>query len=80
MFSKGYRPKSHDHHVVVVDFIKAVFSTKIPKEVQDSFDRGRKLRHEFMYDRVDVITPEQARNLVEKAGILINKTTELLKL
>jgi len=80
MFSKGYRPKGHDHHVAVVDFIEAVFSAKIPKAVQDSFDRGRKLRHEFMYDKVGVITPEQARNLVEKAETLVNKTKELLKL
>ncbi|MBI5145750.1 MAG: HEPN domain-containing protein [Thaumarchaeota archaeon] len=79
MFSKGYRPKGRDYHVAVVDFVEAVFSAKIPKEVRDSFDRGRKRRHEFMYDKVDVITPEQARNLVEKAEMLINKTKELLK-
>lgn len=80
MFSKGYRPKSHDHHVAVVAFTQAVFSAKIPKDVLESFERGRKLRHEFMYDKVDVITPERAKNLVEKAELLVGKTKELLKL
>lgn len=30
MFSKGYRPKSQEHHVVVVSFIEVVYSAKIP--------------------------------------------------
>lgn len=80
MFSKGYRPRGHDHHVAVVDFTEAVFSAKIPKEVHESFSRGRKRRNEFMYDKADVITPEQAENIVEKAEIFVSKAKEILKL
>lgn len=79
MFAKGYRPRGHDHHVAVVDFVGAVFSSKIPKDVCDSFEMGRKLRHEFTYDRVGVITQQQAKNRIEKAEILIQKAKEILR-
>jgi uncharacterized protein (UPF0332 family) len=80
MFSKGYRPRGPDHHVAVVDFMEAVFSSKIPKDIRDAFEMGRKLRHEFTYDKVGVITPTQAKNRIDKAEVLIEKAKEILKM
>ena len=39
MFSKGYRPKSQEHHVAVISFVQAVYSAKFPTEVLQAFDR-----------------------------------------
>jgi uncharacterized protein (UPF0332 family) len=80
MFFKGYRPKGQEHHVAVVSFTQAVFSAKLPQEVLESFERGRKRRHESLYDRAGSISQTQAENLVQKAEIFVNKAKEILNL
>ncbi len=80
MFSKDYRPKGRDHHVAVVMFVQDVFSTKFSKDVLDSFDRARKLWHEFTYDNAELVSPTQAKNLVINAEVFVNKTKEILKM
>lgn len=80
MFSKGYRPKSSEHHVAVVSFIEAVYSAKFSSEVLQSFGKARLRRSESMYDRAGSISEKQGRNLVEKAEILVNKAREILKM
>jgi uncharacterized protein (UPF0332 family) len=80
MFYKGYRPKGHDHHIAVVNFTIAVFSAKFPQDVLEYFDRGRKLRHEFMYDKVDIITPDKATKMVEKSEAFVDKAKEIMRI
>ena len=80
MFSKGYRPKSSEHHVAVVSFAETVYSAKFSSEVLQAFGKARLRRSESMYDRAGSISETQGRNLVEKADIFINKAKELLKL
>lgn len=80
MFSKGYRPKSSEHHVAVVSFMEAVYSAKFSSEVLQSFGKARLRRSESMYDRAGSISEKQGRNLVDKAEILVKKTQEILKM
>ena len=80
MFSKGYRPKSHDHHVAVISFSWAVFWRKFDNHVLEAFDKGRRRRHEFQYDDADAISETQARNLVETAKIYVSKAKEILSM
>ena len=80
MFSKDYRPKGRDHHVAVVMFVQAVFSSKFSKDVLGSFDKARKLRNEFTYDSADLISSTQAKNLVENAEVFVNKAQEILQM
>lgn len=80
MFAKGYRSRGPDHHVAVVDFMEAVFSSKIPKNIRDAFEMGRKLRHEFTYDKIGTITQNQAETRIESAELLIKKAKEILKM
>lgn len=81
MFSKGYRTKGSEHHATVVLFVQAVFSAKFSnKDVLDSFDRARKLRHGRTYDNANLISPTQAKNLVENAEAFVDKTKEILKM
>jgi uncharacterized protein (UPF0332 family) len=81
MFSKGYRTKGSEHHATVVLFVEAVFSAKFSnKDVLDSFDRARKLRHGRSYDNANLVSPTQAKNLVENAEAFVNITKEILKI
>ena len=82
MFSKGYRTKGEGHHETVVLFVEVVFSTKFSsqKEVLASFNRARKLRNDFTYDNADIVSPTQAKTLVENAEAFVNKTKEILKM
>lgn len=80
MFSKGYRPKSSEHHMAVVSFAEAVYSAQFPSEVLQAFGKARLRRSESMYDRAGSISETQGRNLVDKAEIFVNKAKELLKL
>ena len=80
MFSKGYRPKSSEHHVAVVSFIEAVYSAKFPSEVLLAFGKARLRRNESLYDRAGSISETQGRNLVENAEIFVTKAQEILNL
>lgn len=80
MFSKGYRPKSSEHHVAVVSFMEAVYSAKFSSEVLQSFGTARLRRSESMYDRAGSISETQGRNLVGKAETFVNKAQEILKM
>lgn len=62
MFSKGYRPKSAEHHLAVISFMEAVYSAKLPPESLQAFDKARKRRSESVYDRPETISGSQARN------------------
>ncbi|MGI0069108.1 MAG: hypothetical protein ACREA3_07075 [Nitrosotalea sp.] len=80
MFSKGYRPRSAEHHLAVVSFVQAVYPTKFAPEVLQAFSKARLRRNESLYNRAGSISPTQAKNLVEKAEILVNKAIEILKI
>ena len=82
MFSKGYRTKGRDHHETVVLFVEAVFSPKFSgqKEVLASFNKARKLRHDFTYDNAGMVSPTQAKTLVENTEAFVNRTKEILRM
>jgi uncharacterized protein (UPF0332 family) len=79
MFAKNYRPKSQEHHLAVISFIEAVYSSKFSEDLLKSFSKARLRRNESLYDRAGSISETQAQNLVQKAEILVAKTLEILK-
>ncbi len=78
MFSKGYRPRSEEHHVAVISFVKAVYSSKFPTEVLQAFDKARRRRNESLYDKAGTISETQAKGLVEKAEAFVSTALVLL--
>lgn len=78
MFAKGYRPLSQEHHVAVIAFMNAVYQNKFGQTVIQSLDRARKKRNESVYDRTNVISENQSKNLVSKAEFFVAKTLEIL--
>lgn len=79
MFSKGYRPKSESHHLAVVLFMKAVYSSKFQEEVLNAMEKAKRRRHDSTYDIPGFITEAQAKNLVEKAGTFVKTAMETIK-
>ena len=79
MFHKGYRPKSESHHLAVVLFMKAVFSSKFPEELLNAMEKAKGRRHDSTYDIPGFITETQAKNLVEKAETFVSKAIEMIK-
>jgi uncharacterized protein (UPF0332 family) len=80
MFSKGYRPRSQEHHSAVIEFMQAVYSAKFQPEVLQAFERARRRRNESLYDRAGSISPTQSQTLVGYADTFVNKALELLRL
>ncbi len=78
MFSKGYRPRSQEHHTAVISFVKAVYANKFDAEVLQAFEKARRRRNESLYDRAGSISETQGRNLVQFAEKFMGKTLELL--
>lgn len=78
MFSKGYRPREQEHHVAVISFVQAVYPSKFKQEVLLSFQKVRKRRSESVYDRPEIVSETQSRNLAENAEIFIKKVQEIL--
>ncbi len=80
MFSKGYRPRSQDHHVAVIEFVQAVYSAKFQPEVLQAFEKARKRRNDAIYDTPSVISPSQGQNLVKYADTFVSMALELLRM
>ena len=80
MLSRGYRPKAQGHHFAVVSFVRTVYSSKIPQDVLEAFDKARFRRNESLYDRAGTISESQARNLVVKADTFVTYACKILKI
>ena len=79
MFSKGYRPKSSEHHIAVISFIKAVYSTKFPSDILETFNKARLRRSESMYDRAGSISENQGKILQTRQRSLLTKQKKFSK-
>lgn len=79
MFAKGYRPKSQEHHLAVISFIEAVYSSKFSEDLLRTFSKARLRRNESLYDRAGSISQTQAQSLVQKADLLVEKTLAIIQ-
>jgi uncharacterized protein (UPF0332 family) len=78
MFSKGYRARSHEHHIAVIEFVRAVYSSKFDSEVLDAFNKARHQRNESLYDKAGSISQSQSKRIVEFSEIFVKRAAELL--
>ncbi len=79
MFAKGYRPKSQDHHLAVVYFVAAVYSSKFSEDVLNAFSKARLRRNESLYDKAGSISKIQAQDLAQKADVFISTALEIIR-
>lgn len=66
----GYRAIGKEHHKHSFEFLK---ETGIEREMACYFDNIRKKRNDFVYRDVENISKEEAEEILEKAGILVQK-------
>jgi len=79
MFAEGYRPKGQYKHVAVIEFAQSRFSKDFAEKMLFVFNKTRKKRHLVVYEQVDVVSEEEARNVLTWAERFVNKTKEILK-
>lgn len=78
MFSMGYRSHGSAQHVSAVRFAEAVFGDDF-SDIIVAFDRMRRKRHIAVYGAVGLISKEETRNAVKRAGEFISKVKERLQ-
>ena len=70
MFSRGFRPSSHEGHKNTFAFLRAV-AEEDRRTLVDFFDRMRVKRHQAVYETAGLITRIEAETLIEQAQSFI---------
>jgi len=78
MFSKGYRPKGKYKHVAVVEFVKSRFGREFSDLMLFIFNKTRKKRHMAVYEQVNIVSEEEAKNAIDWAERFVRKVEEIL--
>lgn len=78
MFSEGYRPKGQYKHVAVIEFVKSRFK-EFAEQMLFIFNKTRKKRHIAVYEQADIVSKEEARNVLNWAEKFVKKTKEILE-
>lgn len=78
MYKKGYRPKDRSkHHFTTVQFIKIVYSKKIPNTAILAFENARSTRNALQYDTAGIITNSDVKFLIKKAEIFLKSAQKI---
>ena len=67
MFDKGYRPSSTKGHLAVVQFLTIVLGEESGNRMVLIMNGMRKKRHRVVYEEMDIVTLEEAKQAVEWA-------------
>jgi len=78
MFSKGYRPKGKYKHVAVVEFVKSRFGREFSDITLFIFNKTRKKRHMAVYEQVNIVSEEEAKNAINWAERFVKRVEEIL--
>jgi len=78
MFSKGYRPKGKYKHVAVVEFVKSRFGREFSDITLFIFNKTRKKRHTAVYEQVNIVSEEEAKNAINWAERFVKRVEEIL--
>jgi uncharacterized protein (UPF0332 family) len=79
MYKKGYRTKDRSkHHYITIEFIKIVYSGKIPSDTILAFENARSTRNTLQYDAAGIITNSNVMFLIQKAEIFVASAKKIL--
>jgi len=78
MFSKGYRPKGKYKHVAVVEFVRSRFGREFSDITLFIFNKTRKKRHTAVYEQVNIVSEEEAKNAINWAERFVKRVDEIL--
>jgi len=68
MFLQGYRPKGKYKHLAVIEFVKTKFRRKFSNDLLFVFNKTRKKRHLAIYEQVEIVSEEEAKNALDWAN------------
>ena len=74
MFSKGYRPKGKYKHVAVVEFVRSRFGREFSDLMLFIFNKTRKKRHIAVYEQVNIVGEEEAKNAITGQKDLLRRS------
>ena len=78
MFSKGYRPKGEYKHLAVLEFVKSKFGREFANQMLFVFNKMRRKRHIAVYEQVDIVSEDEAKNALHWANQFVKRVEELL--
>jgi len=80
MYKNGYRSKDRSkHHYTTIEFIKIVYSGKIPHDAILAFENARSTRNKLQYDTAGIITNSNVLFLIQKADIFVTSAKKFLE-
>ena len=79
MFSRGFKPAGEYKHVAVVKFLHEVFGKELTDRLIMIFDRIRKKRHRVIYEEPDIVSKDEAKNVIKWAGEFLEKVKKILE-
>jgi uncharacterized protein (UPF0332 family) len=79
MFLNGFKPTGQYQHVAVIKFVHTVFGREITDRMIDIFNRLREKRHLAIYEEVDIVSEEEAKNAIKWADEFLTKVECILK-
>jgi len=78
MFDKGFRPSSTEGHVAVVKFLQATLETEASDKMIMMMNGMRKKRHRIIYEEMDIVSEDEARQMVAWAEEFVNMISDLV--
>jgi len=78
MFDQGYRPSSTEGHVAVVRFLQTRLGTETTRRMILIMNGMRKKRHRIIYEDMDIVSNNEARNAVKWAQEFVNTINNML--
>jgi len=78
MFHQGYRPSSTKGHVAVVKFLHATLRTGISNRMIMVMNGMRKKRHRIVYEEMDIVSKDEAKQAVRWAEEFVNTADRLI--
>ena len=78
MHLKGYRPYSEHKHVAVIEFVHALFGTKISDKMVNIFDRMRKKRHRIVYEEAGIVSEDEAEQAIKWSEEFVQTVRKIL--
>jgi len=79
MFLNGFKPTGQYQHIAVIKFVHIVFGKEITDRMIDIFNILREKRHKVIYEEVDIISEDEARNAIRWAEEFLSKVENILK-
>ena len=79
MFNQGYRPSSTEGHVAVVRFLHARLGSEISDRMILLMNGMRKKRHRIVYEEMDIVSEEEAKQAVKWAEEFVKRIDEIIK-